>query len=52
MGSGPLSIPQLEVLIKGMFDKRRLLDIVRHFIAFQTDGRDTYKLLAGYHLLE
>ncbi|ABZ85576.1 type i site-specific deoxyribonuclease, hsdr family [Heliomicrobium modesticaldum Ice1] len=45
----PLSIPQLEVLIKGMFDKRRLLDIVRHFITFQTDGRDTYKLLAGYH---
>ena len=45
----PLSRPQLEVLIKGMFEKERLLDIIKSFILFQTDGKDTYKILAGYH---
>ncbi|MCG8538840.1 MAG: type I restriction endonuclease subunit R [Clostridia bacterium] len=45
----PQSIPQLEVLIKGMFKKRIFLDIVKHFILFQTDGNDTFKILAGYH---
>ncbi len=44
-----VSIPQLEVLIKGMFDKSRFLDIIKQFILFQTDGKDTYKILAGYH---
>jgi type I restriction enzyme R subunit len=45
----PLSVPQLEVLIKGMFQRDRFLDIIRHFVLFQSDGRDTYKILAGYH---
>lgn len=45
----PVSKPQLEVLIKGMFDKRRFLDISKNFILFQTDGPEIYKILAGYH---
>lgn len=45
----PISIPQLEVLIKGMFQKDRFLDIIKHFVLFQSDGKDTYKILAGYH---
>lgn len=45
----PLSIPQLEVLIKGMFERERLLDIIKQFVLFQSDGKDTYKILAGYH---
>ncbi len=45
----PLSIPQLEVLIKGMFQRDRFLDIIKHFVLFQSDGKDTYKILAGYH---
>lgn len=45
----PLSIPQLEVLIKGMFQRDRFLDIIRHFVLFQSDGKDTNKILAGYH---
>jgi type I restriction enzyme R subunit len=45
----PSSIPQLEVLIKGMFEKSRLLDIIKHFVLFQTDGEQLYKILAGYH---
>lgn len=45
----PLSIPQLEVLIKGMFRKDLFLDIIKHFVLFQTDGSNIYKILAGYH---
>ncbi len=50
-GSGvePNYRPSLEVLLKGMFDKERLLDILKQFILFQADGNDTYKILAGYH---
>jgi type I restriction enzyme R subunit len=47
--NAPTSMPQLEVLIKGMFDKKRFLDIIKQFILFQTDGSETYKILAGYH---
>ncbi|WP_315080573.1 type I restriction endonuclease subunit R [uncultured Clostridium sp.] len=45
----PVSIPQLEVLIKGMFQRDRFLDIIKQFVLFQSDGKDTYKILAGYH---
>ena len=45
----PSSQPQLEVLIKGMFEKRRLMDIIKHFVLFQTDGDNIVKILAGYH---
>ena len=31
-------MPQLEVLIKGVFDKRRVLDLIRHFIVFEDAG--------------
>ncbi|WP_429845136.1 type I restriction endonuclease subunit R [Brevibacillus sp. FIR094] len=43
------SLPQLEVLIKGMFEKSRLLDLIKHFVLFQTDGERLFKILAGYH---
>ncbi len=45
----PLSEPKLEVLIKGMFRKDRLLDIIRNYILYQTDGETTIKILAAYH---
>lgn len=45
----PSSVPQLEVLIKGMFDKQRLMDLIKHFVLFQTDGEQVTKILAGYH---
>ncbi|ASZ15532.1 DEAD/DEAH box helicase [Bacillus cereus] len=41
--------PQLEVMIKGMLEPSRLLDVVQSFILFQTDGVDTFKILAAYH---
>ncbi len=47
--TAPTSIPQLEVLIKGMFQRARFLDLIKHFILFQHDGKDTFKMIAGYH---
>lgn len=44
----PDSALQLEVLIRGMFDRPRLLDYLRHFILFET-GDDIIKKIAGYH---
>lgn len=45
----PATIPQLEVLINGMFQPAIFLDIIRHFTLFQTDGEKTFKILAAYH---
>jgi type I restriction enzyme R subunit len=45
----PKGTPELEVLIKGMFDKRRLLDIVRHFILFEVDMTKSIKKIVAYH---
>ena len=43
------AIPSLEVLIKGMFDQKTFIDIIKQFVLFQVDGNDTYKILSGYH---
>ena len=40
---------QLETLLKGVFDKSRLLDLIRNFIVFEDDGDKVVKKLAGYH---
>jgi len=45
----PPSLTQLQVLIQGLFDKRRLLDFLRYFIVFEDDGKTTIKKIAGYH---
>jgi type I restriction enzyme R subunit len=46
----PATMPQLEVLLRGVFDKRRFLDLIRHFIVFEDDGGNVViKKLAGYH---
>ncbi|MGE5556952.1 MAG: type I restriction endonuclease subunit R [Caulobacteraceae bacterium] len=43
------SVP-LEVLIRGICDKRRLLDFIRYFIVFEDAGTGSYnKIIAGYH---
>jgi type I restriction enzyme R subunit len=45
----PATTLELEVLIRGIFDKRRLLELVRSFIVFEHDDKDVAKKLAGYH---
>ena len=47
----PASMPQLEVLLRGVFNKRRFLDLVRHFMVFEEDTSDgsIIKKMAGYH---
>ena len=42
--------PELEVTIKGLFDKERFLNYLSHFIVFEETGGDTIaKKIAGYH---
>lgn len=40
---------QFETFFEGMFDKARLLDIIKNFICFSNEGIRKYKILAGYH---
>ena len=39
----------LAVLVAGVFEKARFLDLVRHFVAFTDEGSGLRKVLAGYH---
>jgi type I restriction enzyme R subunit len=45
----PKGIPELEVLIKGIFDRERFLELVHNFILFQDDGANITKIFAAYH---
>jgi type I restriction enzyme R subunit len=45
----PAGLPQLEVLIKGMFNKQRFLDLIRHFVVFELHEKGNIKKMAGYH---
>ena len=45
----PTTIPQLDTLIKGMFDKKRFLDIIKQYVLFQKHESGYIKILAGYH---
>ena len=44
------NIPQLEVMLAGVFERRRFLRLVRDFIVIEDDGSGTLaKKMAGYH---
>jgi len=46
----PKSVPQLQVTIQGLLEKRRLLDFLRYFIAFEEEREGVLvKKIAGYH---
>jgi type I restriction enzyme R subunit len=45
----PGALPQLQVLLQGMLDKGRCLDLIRNFITFEQRRRQTTKILAAYH---
>jgi type I restriction enzyme, R subunit len=41
---------EIEIVIRGVFDKRRFLDLLHHFIVFEeADGGKLVKKIAGYH---
>ena len=46
----PVFLPDLQVLIEGVLEKRRFLSLLRDFIVFEDDGSgDLVKKMAGYH---
>lgn len=40
---------QFDTFFEGIFQKARLLDIIKNFICFSNEGINSYKILAGYH---
>lgn len=40
---------QFDTFFEGIFEKERLLDIIKNFICFSDEGLKKYKILAGYH---
>jgi len=49
-GDAPASTPELQVVLEGVFERRRFLDLVRHFIVFEDlGGGKLAKKMAGYH---
>lgn len=40
---------QFDTFFEGIFEKERLLDIIKNFICFSNEGLEQYKILAGYH---
>ena len=39
----------LETAIKGIFEPHRFLDLIRHFVVFEDDGKRVVKKVAQYH---
>ncbi len=40
---------QFDTFFEGIFEKERLLDIIKNYICFSNEGLNRYKILAGYH---
>ncbi|MFO0662999.1 MAG: type I restriction endonuclease subunit R [Polyangiaceae bacterium] len=47
--SAPPTHLQLSILLHGVFDRGRFLDLVRNFVVFEEDRDAVVKKLAGYH---
>jgi type I restriction enzyme, R subunit len=44
------TVTELQVILEGVFEKRRFLDLIRHFIVFEDEGHGKLvKKMAGYH---
>jgi type I restriction enzyme R subunit len=50
-GDAPKTALELEVLVRGVFERRRFLDLLHHFIVFEEDPDSgaLHKIIAGYH---
>ena len=40
---------QFDTFFEGIFERERLLDIIKNFICFSNEGLKQFKILAGYH---
>jgi len=49
MEIAPKGAPELPTLIEGVFEHRRLLDLLRDFTVFGETGSGLVKIIAGYH---
>lgn len=45
----PKGSPEMSVLIEGVFEKRRFLDLIRDFTVFSQTDDGLAKIIAGYH---
>jgi type I restriction enzyme R subunit len=50
-GDAPKTALELEVLVRGVFERQRFLDLLQHFIVFEEDPDSgaLHKIMAGYH---
>ena len=50
-GDAPKTALELEVLVRGVFERQRFLDLLHHFIVFEEDPDSgaLHKVIAGYH---
>ena len=50
-GDAPKTAMELEVLVRGVFERQRFLDLPHHFIVFEEDPDSgaLHKIIAGYH---
>jgi len=50
-GDAPKTALELEVLVRGVFERQRFLDLLQHFIVFEEDpdSGGLHKIIAGYH---
>ena len=50
-GDAPKSALELEVLIRGVFDRKRFLGLQEHFVTYEEDpdNGSVHKIIAGYH---
>ena len=50
-GDAPKTALELEVLVRGVFQRERFLDLLQHFIVFEEDPDSgaLHKIIAGYH---
>ena len=42
-------LPEIQVVVEGLGQKQRFLDLIRDFIVFEDDGGKIVKKMAGYH---
>jgi type I restriction enzyme, R subunit len=49
MGGDDRTRSQLQVMIEGVFAPERLLELIRDFVLFESDGARRWKVMAKYH---